>query len=558
MRVRVLKLVLCGAAALLALGSLAYAKDGSRGGGGHGGHGSPNQPAPPAEPPSAGTLLKPIGEKVQRFVPKPPGTKEKVKYYFGPYAVPMGWDANRPDIELPLKNALILSVEPGIRKVADLSEPSHQEMHIHHAHWFGLQPGNEEDNYLFGLTEWIFGNGDEETKANFKERTAADPDGPIYGQHVGAGQVQPMIYMLHNKTAENQLVYIELDMTIVHGSMKQLNELPGRPYHDVSGVLFGRTFDVPRDTKSKDATYETAEDDPRGPIEWKSTVNGTIIGTGGHVHPGGLNVIAENYGSEQNPCPDDGRGYGGTRLVSSDIIWHYDVPYTEDFQMEVTNPAFRAPIRKGDRIRISGTYENKKHAWYYAMTHMGFYIDEKQPPKGRCAPYLVGKAGKPNKNGKDRDPTKGVQNRPWSQSSTDHICGEKWGALPCEIRDRPYVPGPFIDQVLIANFRYLPGDMFMSSTTPRVKRGTPLTFVNADQVLNIRHSITTCRWPCNGSYMANYPLADGKWDSGTLGYDIIDGGEPNPRASTPKNLKPGPYSYFCRIHPWMRGAFAVE
>jgi plastocyanin len=552
--VRVLRLVVCAAVALLAFGPLAVAKAPS---GGHGGHGNPNQPAPQAEP-TLGNLLKPVTERVQRFVPKAPGTKERVKYYFGPYVVPMGWDANRPDIELPLKNALILSVEPGIREVGTLAEPSHQEMHIHHAHWFGLQPGNEEDNYLGGLTEWIFGNGDEETKANFKERTAADPDGPIYGQHVGAGQIQPMIYMLHNKTAENKLVYIELDMTIVHGSMKQLNALPGRPYHDVSGVLFGRTFDVPRDTKSKDATYETAEDDPRGPIEWKSTVNGTIIGTGGHIHPGGLGVVAENYGSEENPCPDDGKGYGGTQLVRSDTIWHYDVPYTEDFQMEVTNPAWRAPIRKGDRIRISGTYENKKHAWYYAMTHMGFYIDEKQPPQGRCKPYLIGKAAKPNKNGKKPDPTKGVQNRPWSQSSTDHICGEKWGAPPCEVRDRPYVPGPFINQVLIANFRYLPGDMFMSSTTPRVKRGTRLTFVNADQVLNIRHSITTCRWPCNGSYMANYPLADGKWDSDTLGYDIIDGGEPNPRASTPKDLKPGPYSYFCRIHPWMRGAFAVE
>jgi plastocyanin len=26
---------------------------------------------------------------------------------------------------------------------------------------------------------------------------------------------------------------------------------------------------------------------------------------------------------------------------------------------------------------------------------------------------------------------------------------------------------------------------------------------------------------------------------------------------TPKNLKPGTYSYFCRIHPFMRGAFRV-
>ncbi len=26
---------------------------------------------------------------------------------------------------------------------------------------------------------------------------------------------------------------------------------------------------------------------------------------------------------------------------------------------------------------------------------------------------------------------------------------------------------------------------------------------------------------------------------------------------TPKNLSPGTYSYFCRIHPFMRGAFRV-
>jgi plastocyanin len=26
---------------------------------------------------------------------------------------------------------------------------------------------------------------------------------------------------------------------------------------------------------------------------------------------------------------------------------------------------------------------------------------------------------------------------------------------------------------------------------------------------------------------------------------------------TPKNLSPGTYTYFCRIHPFMRGAFRV-
>ena len=58
--------------------------------------------------------------------------------------------------------------------------------------------------------------------------------------------------------------------------------------------------------------------------------------------------------------------------------------------------------------------------------------------------------------------------------------------------------------------------------------------------------------------MGNYPTGDGRRDSGTLGYDVIDGGNANPTASTPPDLPPGRYAYFCRIHPWMRGAFEVR
>ena len=57
--------------------------------------------------------------------------------------------------------------------------------------------------------------------------------------------------------------------------------------------------------------------------------------------------------------------------------------------------------------------------------------------------------------------------------------------------------------------------------------------------------------------MSNYPHADGRWDSGTLGYDAIDGGTPDPVSSTPPDLPVGKYSYFCRIHPFMRGEFRV-
>jgi hypothetical protein len=98
--------------------------------------------------------------------------------------------------------------------------------------------------------------------------------------------------------------------------------------------------------------------------------------------------------------------------------------------------------------------------------------------------------------------------------------------------------------------------------------------VNDDVAIGVRHSVTSCTWPCNGAYFANYPGPDGVFDSGRLGNaDYIDGGlvqenggplfsygpsrELSPVWSTPTDLAPGTYVYFCRIHPRMRGAFEV-
>src|SRR3954471_8527435 len=163
--------------------------------------------AAPAMAPAqdAGSPLEPLtgpNGKPYEFIPKAPGTKEETHLWYGPYTVPPGQDMNRVDLDVPMRNGFLVSIDPAMRRVADLTEPSHQEAHIHHAHWFALDPGNKEDNYTHGNTEWIFGNGDEETKADFAERSAADPKGPIYGQYIGADGPQAMIYMLHNKTSE--------------------------------------------------------------------------------------------------------------------------------------------------------------------------------------------------------------------------------------------------------------------------------------------------------------------------------------------------------------------
>ena len=534
-----------------------------------------------------------------RFVPQPAGTKEHQRWWFGPYTVPPGHDMNRVDVDIPVEKGFITSVAPHIRRAADITEPPHQESHIHHAHWFSLDPGNKEDNYFYGNAEWIFGTGDEESHAEFQPRADADPKGPLYGQYIGSGDLQPMIYMLHNKTSVPQTLYIVLDVDFIHGDAAGIKAATGREIHNLSGVLFGRTFDVPR-VPLGPGIFSTSKM-KQGPIEWTSTMDGTIIGTGGHLHPGGLSVIVENLGPKDNPCPDTASrvgGTGGTLLVKNDAHWRYNIPFSEDFVMDGTDPAWRAPIHKGDRLRITGIYENKDHAWYTAMTHEGWFIDPQQAPVGRCAPYLINKptaGGKMTRvrktvkvwvkkkvktkhgmrmkrvkvsrvkwvkkwlPGKPIDPTKGYLMRPFGNHA-DQVCGREYGKLPCEKPDAHRPPGQFATTVTINNFIYTPGDASLSGSEGdpvQVHKGQSLTFYNADEAADIRHSVTTCAVPCNGTYVANYPLADGRWDSGTLGYDLIDGGNPNPMSSTPADLPEGRYTYFCRIHPWMRGEFDV-
>jgi plastocyanin len=122
----------------------------------------------------------------------------------------------------------------------------------------------------------------------------------------------------------------------------------------------------------------------------------------------------------------------------------------------------------------------------------------------------------------------------------------------------------------ITDYRYQQGDLAgvgNQKKLPRVKAGQSLTFKNNDANTQpyTFHSITDCEAPCNRSTGIAYPIANGPktFDSGQLGFNRAPYNLGNAPAvgtdtwKTPKNLKPGVYTYFCRIHPFMRGAFRV-
>jgi plastocyanin len=221
-------------------------------------------------------------------------------------------------------------------------------------------------------------------------------------------------------------------------------------------------------------------------------------------------------------------------------------PVSWDMAMTRSKRGWRVPIRRGDRLRLSATYETRRASWYESMgIVVGYMTDD---TRGRN-PFVH----PPNPNGPT---THGrlPENR--------HHGGEATGAPdPRRLPD-----GQTLDsRVGVQGFAYLPGDLSLPGAfgrPPVVGRGQSLTFDNEDASAQIFHTITACRSPCNRSTGISYPLANGPvdFDSGELGYGPggFSAAANRYEWRTPRNLRPGTYTYFCRIHPYMRGAFRVK
>ena len=116
---------------------------------------------------------------------------------------------------------------------------------------------------------------------------------------------------------------------------------------------------------------------------------------------------------------------------------------------------------------------------------------------------------------------------------------------------------------------------------PRVRVNQQVRFWNLDTFADIWHTYTRCKEPCTGSYGIDYPLANGSsglldqmdFDSTEIGYGLFFTPASGQLASpenkstqqaiqdglywmfTPKVT--GDYSFYCRIHPGMRGFLRV-
>ena len=286
-----------------------------------------------------------------------------------------------------------------------------------------------------------------------------------------------------------------------------------------------------------------AQRDLIGPSQsWTPNHPVTLITTAGHLHPGGLSTDLRVR-----------RGNTVKRLFRSGARYFEPAGAVSwDVSMGATPPGWRVKLQAGDRLSVAATYDVGRADWYEVMGIMPVAVYDG-----------VGVGGKDALS--NEIPQQGVLTHGHLDENRNHG-GDPMGLPdPRTLPGDPTPPNPIgIDQ-----YAYEQGDMYAAGSfrnPPTVPTGQSLIFRNLDDPPsgpspNVFHTITGCKAPCNRSPGIAYPIADGPvtFDSGQLGFNSSFNAPAADRDtwSTPRNLNPGTYAYFCRVHPFMRGSFRV-
>jgi hypothetical protein len=451
-------------------------------------------------------------------------------YRYGPIQIHPGQNpiVFKPTTQKPRVAGYITRFHPDLI-YTNGQKPRVDVLHLHHGVW--------------SMRDYpTFAAGEEKTITQF-------PRG--FGYRYDPKDPWVLNYMLHNLEPTEAQVYLIWDLDFVpaaaaaRAGIKEVQPLwldVGRGNYPV--------FDARRG-QGKDGRY-TFPEDARGAERARIgeaqhitlPFDATLVAAGGHVHPGGLWVDLRS-----------------TRGASTKELFRSEAKYYEpagavswDASMTFTKPDWRVSVRRGDTLSVSTTYDTTRASWYEVMGIMDpvwFTTDrgvKAVDPFARPVDWH------------------GVVTHGHLPENDNHGGGGRV-AFPNVLGT---LPGTQVPKVNIKQFVYAQGNLGgtgRAGRPPTVRQGSSLTFRNLDSPKGqdparaIYHTITGCRAPCNQTTGIAYPIANGTatFDSGELGY-----GPPNATAAanriqwaTPKTLPAGDYTYFCRVHPFMRGAFRV-
>jgi plastocyanin len=449
-----------------------------------------------------------------------------MKFRWGPVRIAPGQNTiSIADNDLlPPGPGWITSFKPDLTYV-DGKVPRVDVIHLHHAVWLVSSRGDIRPTWAAGEEKTI----------------VREPKG--FGWRYRASDRWLLNHMIHNLTPVPTRVYITWEMDFVPLGAKAargMREVKTQ-WLDVMGGNAYPVFDAMQGT-GRGGRVTFPDDVPNaygaGPARntWTADHDGTLVGTAGHLHPGGLwtDLKITRAGRTVEVFRSRAHYYEPAGAVSWDV------------SMTATPPNWKVAVKKGDVLSVSGTYDSRTTSWYESMAIMPVAMTV--APAGGVDPFTRNTA------------VRGVLTHGHLPENDHH------GGAPTDLPDATKLPdGPRVPTVDIAGFAYKQGDLSFTGALgrpPVVSRGQPLTFVNDDASQNIFHTITACRAPCTASTGIAFPLANGPavFDSGELGFGPA-GFTPaanRKQWQTPPTLTDGTYTYFCRIHPFMRGAFRVK
>jgi plastocyanin len=479
---------------------------------------------------------------------EPRAGAERIRYQFGPVIVKpgqnsidfSGFQGPKPEVD-----GWITRISPNLQR-ADGSVPPVDVIHLHHGVWVNL---NRTDPTFPQLPERFFAAGEEKTIFEI-------PEG--YAYRYDAEDRWLINYMLHNLFPTEEKMWITYDIDFIPADAPEAEGMvEARPiWMDVQNGSIYPVFDVHKgDGDGELAVYPDDYDAPYGDgadlSRWTVDRDGVLLGGGVHLHPGGLygDLTLQRAGASAPPGSDaaaDVDGDTATLFRSEAKYWEPAGAVSWDVAMTVAPADWRIEVKAGDVLGLSVAYDSERASWYESMGIFVVWMADAAAP-GDVAPAdpFVTKVNRKGEITHDHLP------------ENDHHGGEK-----TDLPDATELPdGEAVTSMKIIDWVYEFGDTSEGAdSVPTVAQGDTITFDNIDAPLDngIWHTVTACKAPCNKSTGIAYPLADAEieFDSGQLGDDGV------PTAgrttwSTPDDLPPGTYTYFCRVHPFMRGAFRV-
>jgi hypothetical protein len=348
--------------------------------------------------------------------------------------------------------------------------------------------------------------------------------------------------------------------------------------------------------------------------DWRvpASFAGNLIGLGGHLHFGGIrNEVSLVRDGEEKPIFISDALYWDWERRDEQRVGA--PPWSWDFSMTVTGaPDWKVAIKEGDIVRLNAIVDSDDASWYEGMGIVVAYVAPDDPhgpeavdvfeddvildrgyfdraliPDGPwdvkrswtpepCTADLTGE----HNGGTKRLCLRGMPTHGPLAESGNH-------APPCPEEGCPPISeeeGELTSDIFSVGFTYGQAELGAVNALglPLLKKGEPARLWNFDSAARVWHTFTRCEYPCTGAKNMWYPMADGgsgdpddvmDFDSNEIGYGTMfepaAGQIPSSSGKSVDQIvrdglyweftpeEEGTYTFFCRIHRGMRGAFKV-